>query len=97
MHSFEVHSNESACRKKVRLGLEQVVSTLVVALKIIPSKVLNKHCNTMRRRGLEKIKRSQSYTSTSARFLSTALHSVSQAITRAHTDKILPYNKADKA
>ena len=22
--SFEVHSNESACRKKVRLGLEQV-------------------------------------------------------------------------
>ena len=24
MHGFEVHSNESACRKKVRLGLEQV-------------------------------------------------------------------------
>ena len=24
MHSFEVHSNESACRKKVCLGLEQV-------------------------------------------------------------------------
>ena len=24
MHSFEVHSNESACRKKVRFGLEQV-------------------------------------------------------------------------
>ena len=24
MHSFEVHSNESACRKKARLGLEQV-------------------------------------------------------------------------
>ena len=24
MHCFEVHSNESACRKKVRLGLEQV-------------------------------------------------------------------------
>ena len=24
MHSFEVHSNESACRKKVRIGLEQV-------------------------------------------------------------------------
>ena len=23
-HSFEVHSNESVCRKKVRLGLEQV-------------------------------------------------------------------------
>ena len=25
MHSFEVHSNESARRKKVRLGLEQVL------------------------------------------------------------------------
>ena len=24
MHGFEVHSDESACRKKVRLGLEQV-------------------------------------------------------------------------
>ena len=24
MHSFEVHSNESACRKKFRLCLEQV-------------------------------------------------------------------------
>ena len=26
MHSLEVHSNESACRKKVRLGLEQVIN-----------------------------------------------------------------------
>ena len=26
MHSFEVHSNESACRKRVRLALEQVRS-----------------------------------------------------------------------
>ena len=25
MHSFEVHSNESACRKSGRLGLEQVL------------------------------------------------------------------------
>ena len=25
MHSFEVHSNESACRKSDRLGLEQVI------------------------------------------------------------------------
>ena len=29
MHSFEVHSNESACRKSGRLGLEQVIHTLV--------------------------------------------------------------------
>ena len=28
MHSFEVHSNESACRKSGRLGLEQVSETL---------------------------------------------------------------------
>ena len=28
MHSFEVHSNESACRKKVRLGLKQVYGGL---------------------------------------------------------------------
>ena len=29
MHSFEVHSNESACRKSGRFGLEQVLRTLV--------------------------------------------------------------------
>ena len=28
MHSFEVHSNESACRKSGRLGLEQVLGGL---------------------------------------------------------------------
>ena len=27
-HSFEVHSNESACRKMVRLGLEQVKDSM---------------------------------------------------------------------
>ena len=32
MHSFEVHSNESACRKKVRLGLEQVYGPAVLPL-----------------------------------------------------------------
>ena len=26
MHSFEVHSNESACRKSGRLALEQVIN-----------------------------------------------------------------------
>ena len=26
MHSFEVHSNESACRKSGRLGMEQVLT-----------------------------------------------------------------------
>ena len=28
MHSFEVHSNKSACRKRGRLGLEQVAYNL---------------------------------------------------------------------
>ena len=30
MHSFEVHSNESTCRKNVRLGLEQVRCDMLV-------------------------------------------------------------------
>ena len=34
MHSFEVHSNESACRKKFCLGLEQVVIITSACLKI---------------------------------------------------------------
>ena len=33
MHSFEVHSNESACRKSDRLGLEQVISGWSVYLE----------------------------------------------------------------
>ena len=32
MHSFEVHSNESTCRKKVRHGLEQVLTTLISSM-----------------------------------------------------------------
>ena len=45
MHSYEVFSNESACRKKVRLGLEQVfcrigfspISTLCSACAFFPA------------------------------------------------------------
>ena len=29
MHSFEVQSNESACRKSGRLGLEQVIYVII--------------------------------------------------------------------
>ena len=36
-------------------------------------------------------------TADSARFLSTALHSVSQAIIRTHTEKIVLYNQNDTA
>ena len=32
MHSFEVYSNESACIKSGRLGLEQVISTYFVSV-----------------------------------------------------------------
>ena len=32
MHSFEGHSNESACRKKVRLGLEQVINSAPICV-----------------------------------------------------------------
>ena len=39
MHSFEVHSNESACRKSGRLGLEQVNNGPVLYVKL--KKVLN--------------------------------------------------------
>ena len=35
MHSYKVHSNESACRKKVRLGMEQV-STPTAPLELTP-------------------------------------------------------------
>ena len=34
MHSFEVHSNESACRKSGRLGLEQVLILIVYHLRL---------------------------------------------------------------
>ena len=32
MHSFEVHSNESACRKSDRLGLEQVIRGILTCI-----------------------------------------------------------------
>ena len=66
-----------------------------VALVSTPTKVLNKSCKTRRSINLDTIKRSQSYTTSSSRFLSTALHSVSRAIIHAQTDKIDLYNKSD--
>ena len=43
MHSFEVHSNESECRKKVCLGLEQFLSWVPVA----KTKLLQHMCVVM--------------------------------------------------
>ena len=32
MHSFEVHSNESTCRKSGRLGLDQVIYDMDIVM-----------------------------------------------------------------
>ena len=61
------------------------------------NKVLNNRRNTRHVKQIAVIKRSQSDTTASSRFLSTAFHSVSQIIICAHTDKIALYNKTDTA
>ena len=66
-----------------------------LTLSSTSTKVLKKQRKIRVRKKLAKIKRSQSNKTASARFLSTALHSLSQAITRANTNKIAIYNNAD--
>ena len=41
MHSFEVHSNESACTKSGRLGLEQVFTNVSKHLFKIRTRLLH--------------------------------------------------------
>ena len=60
-----------------------------------PPKVLKKQQIIRGRTRLATIQQSQSNTTASARFLSTALHSVSQAITRTNIHRIDMYNKKD--
>ena len=62
-----------------------------------PHKVLKKQCKTRQQTQLANIKRENYDTTASARFLSAALHPVSQAITRAHTENIALYNNTDTA
>ena len=69
----------------------------LLTLGITPPEVLKKQLKIRGRTRIAKIKRAQSNTTASARFLSTALHSVSQAINRAHTNKIAIYNKEETA
>ena len=57
-----------------------------------PPKVLKKQRKIRGRTRLATIQRAQSDTTASARFLSTELHSVSQAITRANSHRIAMYN-----
>ena len=44
MHSFEVHSNESACRKSGRLGLEQVRRHLSCLTQAFYKRLINFFC-----------------------------------------------------
>ena len=62
-----------------------------------PTKALKKKRKTRGRSRIATIKRAQSDKTASARFLSTALHSVSQAITRTNTNKIAVHNNKDTA
>ena len=73
------------------------VSPPVVVLNIIPYKVLKKRRKTICQGEISTIKRTQLDTSVSARFLLTALHSVSQAIIHSHTARIALYKNYDKA
>ena len=66
------------------------VVPLNTTLARTPTTVLKKKRKRRVRTHLATINRSQSDSTSSARFLSTALHSVSQTITRVHTDKIAP-------
>ena len=69
----------------------------LLTLASTPTKVLNKQRKIRGREKIATIKRVQSDTTSSSRFLFTDLHSVSQDINCAHTDKIYLYNKKDTA
>ena len=73
------------------------VVTQLLTLTITPTKLLKKQRKIRVRTQLATIKRAQSDTTASARFLSTDLHSVYQDITLAHIDKIALYNNTDTA
>ena len=60
-----------------------------------PTKVLKKQRKIRGRTRLETIQRAQSDTTASARFLSTAIYSVSKAITRTNSHRIAMYKKKD--
>ena len=64
----------------------------LLTLASTPTKVLKRQIKTRGRKRIATIKQEQSDTTASARFLSTSLHSVSQAITRSNTNRIAIYN-----
>ena len=69
----------------------------LLTLASTPNIVIKKQRNTRCRTHLATIKRVNYNTAVSATFILTALHSVSQAITRAHTDNIDLYNNTETA
>ena len=70
---------------------------LVLELYHLPPKVANKRRKRLNQSQLYSIRRTQSDTSGSARFLSTSLHSMSQVIIPFHTDKISIYNRYEES
>ena len=50
MHNFVVHSNESACRKSGRLGLEQVIIVYSVRVSYVARNGINYWTGRIRRR-----------------------------------------------
>ena len=83
--------------KTVKSNNSYSVVPQLSTLASTPTKVPKKHRKIRGRTKLATIKRAQSDTTASANFLSTALHSVSQDITRANTNKIAIYNNKDTA
>ena len=69
----------------------------ILTLTSTPTKLLKKQRKIRGRTQLATIKRAQSDTTASDRFLLAALHSVSHSIIRSHTDKISLYNNTDTA
>ena len=67
----------------------------ILTLASTPIKMLKKQRKIRVSTQLATIKQAQSDTTSSAIFLSTELYSVSQAITRAHTENIALYNNTD--
>ena len=89
----EVVSNS----KTVKYINKYSVVPQLLTLTSTPTKLLKEQHNIRGSTQPATINQAQSDTTASARFLSIALHSVSQAITLAHTDKIALYNNTDTA
>ena len=81
--------------KTLRFINTYYVVTQLLTLASTPTKVLKKQRKIRGRGKLATINRAQSDTTDFARFIYTALNSVSQAITHAHTNKIVIYKNKD--